>query len=224
MYDSYEDEEYAASYGRVIVFCTRNDLRALMSSRAWFLDGTFKTAPSIFTQVFAVLGSVTEVVREVQHEIALPFAYALFEGKHQYEYHKVLESLIKEAKNMNIVLEPAYVMTDFELAILNASRGIFRTSEIKACFFHLFQSICRKVQEEGLQTEYADAEDETIRTAARMMAALAFVPLEDVVSAFDEFVDQIPDQFLPIAEYFEVSYEFLYSYTIFFINNSISIF
>lgn len=50
MYDSHNTHDFET--GRVIVFGTRRNLELLLTSRMWYLDGTFKVAPSIFTQVF----------------------------------------------------------------------------------------------------------------------------------------------------------------------------
>lgn len=41
---------------RVLVFATRRNLELLANSEAWYLDGTFKTAPTIFTQIFTIIG------------------------------------------------------------------------------------------------------------------------------------------------------------------------
>lgn len=49
---------------------------------------------------------------------------------------------------------------------------------VKACLFHLSQSVYRHVQSEGLQKKYA--EDADIRDGVHMLCALAFVPVEDV--------------------------------------------
>ena len=38
------------------------------------------------------------------------------------------------------------------------------------------------------------------------MCALAFVPPQDVPRVFDEFYKQVPDDFAPVANYFEVTY------------------
>lgn len=50
MYDSRDTDDLEA--GRVIVFATRRNLELLLSSRMWYLDGTFRVSPSIFSQVF----------------------------------------------------------------------------------------------------------------------------------------------------------------------------
>jgi len=36
-----------------------------------------------------------------------------------------------------------------------------------------------------------------------MLAALAFVPLQDVVKAFEELVDYLPEFILPVVDYFK---------------------
>jgi hypothetical protein len=41
-----------------------------------------------------------------------------------------------------------------------------------------------------------------------MTGALAFVPPEKVVETFDVLLEQVPDEYMPIAEYFEVNYFF----------------
>lgn len=51
LYDSKSDEDYQGK-GRVIVFSTRRNLEILSNSSTWYLDGTFKIAPNIFTQVY----------------------------------------------------------------------------------------------------------------------------------------------------------------------------
>ena len=50
--------------------------------------------------------------------------------------------------------------------------------------------------------QYQNEYDNSIREASRMMCA--FVPVEDVLDTFDLFMEQVPDEFLPVAEYFEV--------------------
>ena len=52
--------------------------------------------------------------------------------------------------------------------------------------------------------QYQNEDDNSIREASRMMCALAFIPVEDVLDTLDLFMEQVPDDFLPVAEYFEV--------------------
>ena len=48
--------------------------------------------------------------------------------------------------------------------------------------------------------------DETVSNNVKMLAALAFVPLNDVINAFVTVVAQMPEQLDPIIDYFENNY------------------
>ena len=78
---------------------------------------------------------------------------------------------IREVFGMNRI--PQIVMTDFELGIINAVRDEVKT-QAKACFFHLRLNIFRKIQTEGLQEEYNDPDDRSIKIACQELCALAF--------------------------------------------------
>ncbi|XP_016657895.1 uncharacterized protein LOC107883059 [Acyrthosiphon pisum] len=96
-------------------------------------------------------------------------------------------------------------MTDFEQSIINATKKIIGV-EIHACLFHLCQSLYRRIQAEGLQSQYNNLENCSIKIAAQMTGALAFVPPEKVVETFDQLLEKVPDDYMPIAEYFEINY------------------
>ena len=76
-------------------------------------------------------------------------------------------------------------MSDFELGIINAVKAHFSDDMVSLCLFHLCQSVHRKIQEFGLQTQYQDEDDASIREAARSMYSLAFVTPKDVVAIAD---------------------------------------
>ena len=65
IYDSYEDDDDDDDLddedrrrNRVVVFAPKRNIEILMKCAMWFLDGTFKTAPHIFTQIFTILGLI----------------------------------------------------------------------------------------------------------------------------------------------------------------------
>ena len=45
--------------------------------------------------------------------------------------------------------------------------------------------------------------DEEIRVRCKMLVTLAFVPVQDVVVAFDTLVADILDELIPLIDYFE---------------------
>lgn len=81
-YDSLENASFNLG-GRLILFSTKSNLEYLMRSDMWFVDGIFKTAPNIFFQFFAVLGSVKQTWNGEDHYLALPYVYVLLESKEQ---------------------------------------------------------------------------------------------------------------------------------------------
>ena len=171
------------------------------------MDGTFKVTPNIFFQLFSTMGSVIQRHRGEERKIAIPLVHALLESKQECAYGKVIQVTLNYAENSGIrIKHPEKVMSDFELGIINAVKAHFGDDVVSLCLFHLCQSVYRKIQEVGLQTKYQDEDDSSIREAARTMCELALVPPDDVVRVFDDFYDGIPDEFVPIADYFETTY------------------
>jgi len=164
----------------------------------------FKVVPTIFFQLFAILGPTTQTTNGTDQLIGLPLVYALLESKEEAAYSKVYEVILSEAQKFGInIVKPQFVMTDFEQSIINATMKITGV-EIHTCLFHLCQSLYRRIQAEGLQSKYNDSENRNIKITAQMTGALAFVPPEKVVETFDVLLEQVPDEYMPIAEYFEV--------------------
>lgn len=203
IYDSGKSEE-----GRVIVFATQRNLQLLSKSRVWFLDGTFKVAPTIFTQVFTILGTRERRKNVGDIEVVpLPFVYALLSSKEETQYTSVLQAVKTSANESRIEnFAPPKIMTDFEKSILNACAAVFPQSTIKCCFFHLKQTLYRKVQESGLQTRYNDPQDESIRIQTHMIAALAFVPVSEVARIYRLLLDEVDEDLLPVLESFGETY------------------
>lgn len=203
LYDSRE-HNVDESIGRILIFATRENLQRLARSEGWYVDGTFKVVPSIFFQLFTILGTFKHRVDGEEKKKALPLVYALLTNKTQAAYEKVFEVVNDEClrHGYNIITE--FVMTDFEMAIINAVEKM--DVVVKTCFFHLRQSLYRRIQQEGLQEAYNNPDDRSIKEAAQMMCATAFVPVEDVEEAFDIFMENCPDDFTVIADYFEINY------------------
>lgn len=167
-------------------------------------------SPSIFTQLFTVLGNVrrnqNEPDAEVQY-VTLPLAYALLSGKETAQYYDVFYALDEAADRYGIQnFHPVQIMGDLELAIINACKEHFPDSDYVACFFHLCQIIYRKIQEEGLKVQYADPNDRTVKQFAHMIMALAFVPVQDVPLVFRKLKAAIPQDLKPVAQFFEKTY------------------
>ena len=59
----------------------------------------------------------------------------------------------------------------------------------------------RKIQQVGLQQRYA--EDADFALQMRMLPALALVPANDVIQAFEQLVDHLPAEAQSVVDYFE---------------------
>ena len=67
----------------------------------------------------------------------------------------------------------------------------FPAAQISGCYFHLCQSLLRKVNEVGLKEDYD--RDHDIRGFIRCIAALSHVPVNDVIPAFEELLEDAPN-------------------------------
>lgn len=201
-----EDEEDEGR-DRVLVFSTRRNIELLCASPTWFMDGTFKTAPTLFTQVFTILGLRRRNVVDGEG-LAVPLVYALLTRKTTEQYTTVLRVVQEAVDEFNVApCNPARFMTDFEKSILNACTAVYPTVTISCCFFHLGQSVYRRVQKEGLQEAYNNPEDRTLKVKTHMLLALAFVPVPDVPATFRLLKNAWPEaNFKPIMTYFDSTY------------------
>ncbi|KAG0439061.1 hypothetical protein DMUE_2696, partial [Dictyocoela muelleri] len=117
----------------IIVFNEENK-SLIGKSKIWICDGTFKTAPNNFYQVFVIHCSV--------YNGFLPLIHILLPNKTEETYYYML----KEIKDLINEVSPTAVVIDFEIGIRNAFLKIFKNIKVKHCLFHFGQSIWRKIQ------------------------------------------------------------------------------
>ena len=123
----------------MLIFSTRHNLQLLSQSQEWFSDGTFSTAPLLFEQLYTL--------HVVQYNTVVPVVYALLSNKTRDTYTKFIHAL----KILQPGLRPQQLMCDFEQAALQAFSNEFPGIQTTGCFFHLSQSVWRRVQTEGLK-------------------------------------------------------------------------
>ena len=154
---------------RMLVFATKEIIQLLAESQSWFMDGTLKTSPELFFQVYNIHSCTANRVP--------PCVYALLPNKQQ----SYLPLIIRNSEGTPECLSTTDCYGRLRLAVLNAIHASFPNSSKKGCFFHFSQAIFRKIQSLGLQVRYKDDEDSAHKV--RMLAALAFVPEPDVINA-----------------------------------------
>lgn len=107
-------------------------------------------------------------------------------NKNEISYQDVFEHLIVKADEFGYSLNPSVIICDYEQAAHSAARNIFNDVRIQGCFFHLGQSLFRKIQAEGLANRYV--KEENFALNLRKLWTLAFLPSEEIKDAFDQVV------------------------------------
>ena len=101
------------------------------------VDGTFQICPLIFYQVFTVHACV--------HGVHVPLAYCLLPNKRQETYERVFLLLELKIRELDLEIVPTAIVSDFELAIMQATTAVFPVVQTKGCYFHFCQALIRKL-------------------------------------------------------------------------------
>lgn len=193
------DSENNFPGSRFLIYTTEENLRILSTSRLLYGDGTFKTVPQQFMQLYTIHGTFQGHV--------FPLVYVIMQRKTQDSYTAVLQQLLVIAAEMAIVIAPEHVLTDFEQAAINAFRTVFPAAVLHGCLFHFTQSIWRNTVSRGLRGVYLDRENPERRRQIQQFFGLPFLPLEDLEEVFDSLVEEIEDEnILDLATYIEQTY------------------
>lgn len=180
---------------RVILMGCDDLLDGLARADVWLADGTFKVVPSLFFQLYTIHFNFRDGINPAG-------LYCLLTNKTAETYAVVLQEL----KTLIPRAAPRKILVDFERASMNAFHDAFPLATVTGCYFHLTQSVLRKVNEVGLKTQYEC--DNELRGYIRCLPALAYVPPEDVVEAFNLLVETMPaaDHVDEVTTYFKHCY------------------
>lgn len=117
-------------------------------------------------------------------------------------------------KELQPKLNPTDVTLDFEQAAIKATQNAFPMAEIHLCMFHFGQNVWRHVQSCGLQGIYAS--DPDFAQNIKLLTALAFVPVDSVVAAYEELIQtdfydensesEYKDQIQTLLTYYQNTY------------------
>jgi len=161
---------------RFFIFSTERNLERMRQCEHWYADGTFKSSPPLFQQIYTI--------HALKYTNVLPTVFILMSDRSTSTYIRVFT----EMKRLQPALNPSTIMTDFEQAALLAWTTVFPKTTQRGCLFHLSQCIWRHLQQTPtLQQRYVD--DPEFALSIRQLAALALVPVSDVSSAFDDLMD-----------------------------------
>ena len=88
-------------------------------------------------------------------------------------------------------------MSDFEKGAFLAAVEVFPGIASEGCFFHLSKRLDYHVKILGLMQKYKDDTDFRIRV--KKLAALAFIPVADVIPAFESLSTHFLQDELPLS-------------------------
>lgn len=184
----------------IIIFSSLQSMIKLCRSDMIIMDGTFKTCPLLFRQIYTLHG----LVGIEGQKRCVPLVFTLMTSKREALYRRMLEILQEYCLEYGIDLCPRYVLTDFEMAIINAVRVKLPMASHRGCLFHLGQIIYRNVQAKGLQRIYSSDGEFSLQVG--QLVALAFLPPDDIPAAFDLVKDNFDRRGRELIKWFERYY------------------
>ncbi|XP_071118353.1 uncharacterized protein [Haliotis cracherodii] len=164
----------------ILIFTTDKNLELLCEADIVYEDGTFSSSPKLFDQVYTIHAEFQEHM--------FPLVFCLLPNKAECTYVRAFEYIQEAAHNLGFDWTPRVFQQDFERAAHNAVESVFATTHTRGCFFHFTECKWRRVQKEGLATEYTSVEE--VKKVVRRASALPLVPLDMVE---DVWADAIAD-------------------------------
>ncbi|CAF0848187.1 unnamed protein product [Didymodactylos carnosus] len=182
--------------GRLMIFSTKALIEILCDCDTILIDGTFKTRPILFAQVYVIMGKhLGEVI---------PLVWCLTSKRNQDVYKKIFNVLKTKANEFGGRFEPQYAYLDFEVGTINALENLFPDMSIRGCWYHYTQAIFRNIQKIGLVHMYEQNKEVSIWLKSFM--ALPLVKHNTVAAAIQLLIDNapLPDNLLvEFIQYFE---------------------
>ena len=184
---------------RILIFGSDKNLEMLSTSSVWLADGTFKTVPGLFYQLY-VIHALKGSQNLFKNGHLLPSLFILSPNKSEESYTKMWNQVSILCPDAC----PTHLIVDFEKAVINSFSKQFPHTEVKGCFFHLCQNVWRKVQQLGLATRYK--QDSEFALKVRMLPSLAFATPTDIPELFNQLFMELPLETYDLALYFESTY------------------
>lgn len=124
---------YDGTTSRILGFSTIELLNALSDADVIFMDGTFKIAPQMFTQLYTLHGSYRGHM--------IPCAFFLLPDKTEEAYERMLNPLGTCCSTKGISFSPTAFQIDFEVAVPRAIQVCHSSAELEGCS-SISRSVC----------------------------------------------------------------------------------
>jgi hypothetical protein len=161
------------------VFTISRNLKTLAKCHTVYIDGTFRTSPAPYFQFVTIHGYFRDRV--------IPLVFCLLNGKQVGQYRKILRHIKRKTLRVSgQPFDPQKLVCDFEAAIIAAIQMELPNTRVQGCYFHLCQSLWRKVQEIGLAGPYRTKAK--LRKCLQKFMAIGYLPLALVRQNFHTYV------------------------------------
>ncbi|CAD5126722.1 DgyrCDS14782 [Dimorphilus gyrociliatus] len=180
---------------RIIIFSTSKQLDLLLSSKIWYMNGTFKIVKHPFKQLFS-LHSFLKKEGEMK-QVPLMFAFMTSKKKKAYNI------LFKAINELLEFKTPKKIVMDFERAIWKAVLNNWENVTLTGCLFHWNQAVYRKIQELGYSSDFNRKRAEWFEM--RQIMALPFLPSHITPIEFGRIKDYLQsiNKLGDLIKYFE---------------------
>ena len=134
------------------------------------LDGTFKSVPVLWKQLFIWMIKY--------NGFWIPVVWSWLPDKSAESYKVLIHMVQDKLKELNINFNINEIISDFEINIQKAADHLITGIRILGCFFHLSKCFWKRLQMKGMVTEYDDNVE--FRDFVKSAIALAHLPLTDL--------------------------------------------
>lgn len=189
--------DYKYRNNRIIAFASDMSRDIISREKHFFGDGTFKTCPRPFLQLYTLHADVGSSEKETK---IMPVLYALLTNKKQSTYNLLFTLIKKSIPNW----DPKKFTVDFEAAVMSTLEEKFPEASIKGCYYHFNRAIWKKAEQLKL------SKNKITRKHVALLTVLAHLPPEAVNDGFlyimedsptDEAVTKFNDYF--VKQWFE---------------------
>ncbi|KAE9525802.1 hypothetical protein AGLY_014028 [Aphis glycines] len=164
--------------------------RKLPENYHCYVDGTFKVAPNLFSQVYIILCKYLDGVH--------PLIYAFLLDKKNQTYERLFKVLIE----LKPGLKPKSIACDFEQAAIKAIKNNFPEVQIHGCLFHLTKNFRIEMGDLDLFSKYKN----DVEFSIYIKMILDFVKVDDIYNSINSLYDELPEEIFPLLEWFEENY------------------
>ena len=178
---------------RIFMLTTDENLDFLCQSVRLCGDGTFKAAPKLWTQLYTIHGQ--------KNGFTVPCVFALLPDKRKETYTRLFRQLKSWLSEFSTTWDFESYLSDFEKGAYLAAKDVFTGIREEGCFFHMAKRLDLHVKQLGLMPKYQI--DMGFRTRVKCLAALAFIPVSDLVAVYEALSTTFLADEISILHYFE---------------------